>query len=303
MSSQPVSKSDATQGPISTGSHFASLPITRRLTLAYANSLIIAILVVIACLAGLLCGPTLYPEEEMLLVKQPTDLFTLFVGLPLLLGSMWLAQRGQLLGLLCWPGVLLYLLYVYLSYAIGVPFSVFFLNYVFLVALTAYTLIGLVASIDAPAVRRRLSGFVPERLAGGILAGMSVLFTLMNLSAIVAALTSQTTDYLLDLPVWIVDTAIVAPAWLVGGILLWQRKSLGYVAGAGLLLLGSLMFVGVIVALVFPVFYSAPSVDVTGILFILIAGLVCFIPLALYARGIVRSGRGMLSALHAGPDA
>jgi hypothetical protein len=239
-----------------------------------------------------LYGTTLYPTEELLLAQLPTDLFTIVVGLPLLLGSMWLARRGRLLGLLCWPGVLLYVLYIYISYAIGVPFGVLFPAYVLLVALSAYTLIGLVASIDGAAVCQRLAGRVPERVAGGILASLAILFTLMNLSEIVAALTSPAPDYALKFPVWIADSAVVAPGWLIGGLLLWQRKALGYVAGAGLLLLGSMLFVGVILLMVFPALYTASPVDVTGIVFILVVGLICFVPLALFGRGIAKSERG-----------
>jgi hypothetical protein len=279
-----------------TGSQSASLPVTRSLTPAYASSLIIALLVAIASVAGLLYGTNFYPTEEMLLLKLPTDLFTLVVGLPILLGSMWLARRGKLLGLLCWPGALLYVLYIYVAYAIGVPFNVLFLAYVVLVPLSAYTIICLVASIDAAAVRQRLAGAVPERTAGGILAGLAILFTLMNLTDIVAALTSPTPDYLLEFPVWIADFAVGAPAWLVGGLLLWQRQALGYVAGAGLLLLGSMLFVGVIFALAFPAFSTASPVDVTAIVFILVMGLICFVPFALFVRGAVKSGRSSSAA-------
>ena len=267
------------------------LQVTRSLTLAYASSLLIALLAAIASIAGLLYGTSLYPTDEMLLLKQPTDLFTLVVGLPLLLGSVWLARRGRLLGLLFWPGMLLYVLYIYVSYAIGVPFGVLFLVYVALVALSAYTTIGVVASIDGAAVRQRLAGAVPARAAGGILVVLAVLFTLMNVSEIVTALPNPTSDDLLTLPVWIADSAVLAPAWLIGGLLLWQRRALGYVAGAGLLLLGSLLFLGVIVTLVFPAFYDATPVDGASVVFILIMGLICFIPLALYVRGIVKSGR------------
>ncbi len=267
----------------------AALPVTRSLTLAYASSLVIALLVAIVSIAGLLYGTTLYPTEEMLLLKLPTDLFTLVIGLPLLFGSMWLARRGRLLGLLCWPGVLLYVLYIYVSYAIGVPFSILFLAYVLLVPLSAYTLIGLVASIDANAVRQQLAGAVPERVAGGILFGLAILFSLMNLANVFAALANPAPGHLLDFPVWFADFAVVAPAWLIGGLLLWQRKALGYVAGAGLLLLGCMMFVGVIFALVFPALYTASPVDVAGIVFVLVVGLICFVPLAPFARGIVKS--------------
>jgi hypothetical protein len=291
MPTHPVANGGSSIATGTTSTQSTGLPVTRSLTLAYASSLLIALLMAITSTAGLLYGTTLYPTEEMLLLKLPTDLFTLVVGLPLLLTSMWLARRGNLLGLLCWPGVLLYVLYIYVAYAIGVPFDVLFLAYVALVALSAYTLIGLVASIDAAAVGQQLTGAVPARIAGGILAGLAILFTLINLSEILAALTSPAPDYLLTFPVWIADCTVAAPAWLVGGLLLWQRKGLGYVAGTGLLLLGSMLFVGVILTLAFPLFYTASPIDVPAIVFILAMGLVCFVPLALLVRGIVKSER------------
>lgn len=291
MSTHPVSDSGLPNASGSTSSQPTDFPVTRNLRLAFASSLIIALLVATASVAGLVYGTTLYPTEEMLLLKVPTDLFTLVVGLPILLGSMSLARRGELLALLCWPGVLLYVLYIYVSYAIGVPLNVLFLAYVVLVALSAYTLIGLVASIDAAAVRQRLAGAVPARTCGGILVALSILFSLMNLAEIVAALAGSEPDYVLALPVWIADFAVMAPAWLGGGLLLWQRKPLGYVAGARLLLLGCMLFVGVIFALVFPAFYDASPVDVPAIVFILVTGLICFVPFALFAGGIVKSGR------------
>lgn len=291
MSTRPVSNGGSIKAAGIAGSQSASLPVIRGLTLAYASSLIIALLMAIASVAGLLSGPNLYPTEEMQLLNLPTDLFTLVVGLPILLGSMWLARRNKLLGLLCWPGALLYVLYIYIAYAISVPFNILFLAYVTLVSLSAYTIIGLVASIDGAAVRQRLADAVPERIAGGILFALAILFSLMNLAQVVAALTSPTPDYLLAYPVWIADFAVVAPAWLVGGLLLWQCKALGYVAGAGLLLLGSMLFVGVIFALAFPAVYTDSPVDVTAMIFILVMGLICFVPFALFARGIVKSGR------------
>jgi hypothetical protein len=79
-------------------------------------------------------------------------------------------------------------------------------------------------------------------------------------------------------------------------MLLWQRKALGYVAGAGLLLLGCMMFVGPIFALIFPAFHNGSPVDVTAIVFMLVVGLICFIPFALFVRGVVRPDHGQFPA-------
>jgi hypothetical protein len=275
--------------PIGASPPSTNLPVARNLTPAFVSSLIIAILAVMASVAGLLNGKTLYPNEEMYVLKVPTDLFTLCVGVPILLGAMWLARRGALIGLLCWPGVLLYMLYIYVSYAIGVPFNAVLLLYVPLVALSAYTIIGLVVSIDSTAVHHQLVGSVPSRAVGLILAVLAVLFSLMNLSQIITALSGPAPDQPLELPVWFADCVVVAPTWLIGGWLLWRDKALGFVAGAGLLLLGSFLFVGAIFVLAFPTFYDGSPLDVAGIIFMLVAGMICFGPFAMFARGIGKS--------------
>ena len=64
---------------------------------------------------------------------------------------------------------------------------------------------------------------------------------------------------------------------------------MGYVAGVDLLLLGSLLFIGLIPVIVFTALYTASPIDVGGIVEMLVMGLVCFIPFGLYVRGIVRS--------------
>lgn len=265
--------------------HNASLPIKRDLTLAYALSLVVALIMTVASVIGFLYRTVIYPTDELLLSKISLDVFNLVVGLPILLGSMWLARRGKLIGLLCWPGALFYVLYIYVSYLIGVPFNALFLPYIALVTLSAYTLIGLVASIDGEAVRQRLTGVVPARTAGGILAGLTILFIVRQIAVTVTALISQTpVDPIMELPLWIADLTL-SPAWLVGGFLLWRREALGYVAGAGLLLLYSLLFIGLITVMVFQGLFFASPIDVAGIVVMLVMGLICFIPFALFVRG------------------
>jgi hypothetical protein len=267
----------------------ASLPVTRDLALAYALSLVIALIMTIAAVVGLLYQTRIYPADETLYSWVATDVLNLIVGLPLLLGSMWLARRGKLIGLLCWPGALLYVLYINTTHAIGAPFGVLFLPYLILVALSAYTTIGLVASIDGESVRRRLTGAVPERLAGGILAGLAILWGLNAIGQIVTALTGQTPVGAPEISHWIADLTTLCPAWVIGGLLLWRRQALGYVAGAGSLLLGSILFIGIIPVIVIQALYTASPIDVGGIAMMLVMGLVCFIPFWLFARGIVRS--------------
>ena len=273
-----------------TGAQSASLPITRDLTLAYALSFAIALLVAVAAVGGLLFRDSVYPTEDLILSFLPVDVFHLGVGLPVLLGSMWLARRGQLTGLLCWPGALLYVLYSYVTNLIGVPFGVLFLPYLLLVTLSAYTTIALVASIDGEALRQRLAGGVPVRSAGVVLVVLTSLFIVNAVAEIVTALASQRPVGALDLMLWIADLTTIAPVCLVGGILLLQRKALGYVGGTGLLLAYSMLFIGLLPVMLFPALYNASPIDGAGIVMMLVAGLICLILFARFVRGAMSEG-------------
>jgi hypothetical protein len=63
-----------------------------------------------------------------------------------------------------------------------------------------------------------------------------------------------------------------------------------------------MMFAGPIFALIFPALYTASPVDVTGIVLMLVAGLICFVPFALFARGVGRSESDPSPAYYAEPE-
>jgi hypothetical protein len=71
------------------------LPITRDLTLAYVFSLVIALLMAAACVISLLYQNDIYSTDAVLQSSVPTEVFNLVVGLPLLLGSIYLHQYGK----------------------------------------------------------------------------------------------------------------------------------------------------------------------------------------------------------------
>jgi len=264
------------------------LPTSGHLGLITALSLVIAMFMTAASVGGLVYRSALYPTEELLQSSVPTDVVNLLFGLPMLLGSMWLARRGKLIGLLLWPGALFFVLYTYTVYVLAVPLNAAFLLHLTLVTLSLYAILALAASIDGEAVRQRLAGAVPERLAGGILAALGALFFLRALAALVGAVTSRTPMAETDLALNAVDY-LVAPALVIGGVLLWHRKAFGYVAGLGLLFQASMLFIGLIVVLILQPFLTAAEFALVDVVVVFVLGLICFVPFALFARGVVSS--------------
>jgi hypothetical protein len=103
---------------------------------------------------------------------------------------------------------------------------------------------------------------------------------------IATALTNQTPVAATELPVLIADF-LLAPASVIGGVLLWRRNPLGYVAGAGLLFQSSMLFIGLIMFLLLqPLLANAPFA-LADVITVFIMGLICFIPFGLFTRGVV----------------
>ena len=263
-----------------------TLPVTHDLRLVTLSSLLVAALTAVGSFAGLLATDTVYPTAAVAHAFLPNDAVTLLLGLPILLLALWQARRGSLLGLLVWPGALLYGLYNYVIYLFGAPQTIFYPLYLLIVTLSLYTLIALVAAMDAPVIKEQLHGRVPTRLAGGALTGLGVLFALRALGVLVAAWLNRTALPAPELGLTVADT-LLAAAWVLGGLLLWRQMPLGYVSGAGLLFSGSMLFIGLAVLLVLQPLLSGVPLPVVDIAVVLLLGLILFIPCGLFMRGVL----------------
>jgi hypothetical protein len=264
------------------------LPLKANITPIYVFSVLIAILMTVASLAGLLYRVDIYPTEELVQTFVPNDVVNLFMGLPILLGSLYLTRRGTLIGLLCWTGALFFVFYNYTAYVFAVPLNWVFILHLVLVMLSVYTLIGLFASMDCNIIQQRLVGRVPEKFAGGVLAGLGLLFLLRVIGVLIGSLSNGERLTETELAVNIADF-LTTPAWVIGGILLWRRKASGYLAGLGLLFQGSMLFIALIAFLLLQPVLTAAPLALTDIIVIFVMGSICFIPFALFARGAGRS--------------
>lgn len=267
----------------------SQLPITRNLNLTYALSLVITLLLAGLSLGGLLYQSRLYPTGEMRQSFVANDVVNLLIGLPILLGSMWLTRRGQLVGLLLWPGALLYVLYNYIAYVFGIPFGLFSWGYLALAGLSAYAIYEILKGLEGQSVQERLSGVVPVKISGWILIVFGVAFLFRAVGVIAQASLDGTRLPASEIGVLIADLVLSMPM-VVGGAWLLRRMPLGYVSGLGLLFAASMLFIGLIVFLLLqPVLTVAPFSPV-DVIVVFIMGLVCFIPFVLFLRAVVSKG-------------
>jgi len=264
----------------------SSLPIRDDLVIAHILSLSVALLMTVVSLFSLLFPSVIYPADDLRQAFLANDVVNFIIGFPILLVAIWLTRRGKLIGLLCWPGALLYTFYNYIAYVFGMPFGWMTLAFILLVLLSAYNIFVLVKGIEWDSVKAKLAGQVPEKFSGGALALFGIAFFSLAVGVITGTNTDQGTVSMPDVGVAIADM-ILSVLLLIGGILLFLRKPLGYASGMGLLFTASTLFIGVIlVVLLQPVLTEAPFVmeDV-----IVLSGmtLICFIPTGLFMRGVL----------------
>jgi len=265
-----------------------NLPIKGNLIPLFASSLVIAVLTAAASVLGLVYRDLFYPTEALVQAFFPNDIVNLFIGLPILLGSLWIAWRGKLLGLLFWPGALFFGFYNNIAYTFALPFNWGFLLQLALAVLNTYTLVALVARIDGEVVKERLEGLVHERLSGGIIIGFGLAFLLRVLVVVVSALLSGGALTEIEMAPNVSDT-FISPALVIAGIALWKRQPLGYIGGLGLLFQASMLFVGLIAFMVLqPLLTSAPFALI-DVVVVAVMGLVCFVPFGLFTRGVLKA--------------
>jgi hypothetical protein len=266
------------------------LPITRDLKPAYTLSLSVVLLMAALSLGGLTYPSAVYPGDAYRNAYLTNDLVNLLLGVPILLVCMWLTWRGKRIGLLCWPGALLYTFYNYLVYLIGMPLSTLTLAFGTLVFLSGYGVFDLLSRVDRNAVQAGVSGRVPERLSGGLLIFFGVAFFGLATGVLAGAGTDQAALTMPDLGLAIADM-ILSALLAAGGVLLFRHKPLGYASGLGLFFATSALFVGLmLIVVVQPVLTGVPF-SPGDLIVLAVMGLVCFIPTGLYARGVLLAGQ------------
>jgi hypothetical protein len=212
-------------------------------------------------------GEGLYRNDSLFVggLFRGTDAITLFMGLPLLLVGYLFHRRGSLRGSIFMIGMLMYFLYVGVTYTFSALFNSLFLVYTALFSAGLFATIIALTTFDTQELAARAASGMPRR---GIAIFMFVagLGTLMLwLSELIGPLLTGTAPANLGPYTTMFthgfDSAVITPATVITGVYLLKQKPLGYLLAAPLLILCSIIGVTVIaqtisqsmVGIVFPV--------------------------------------------------
>ena len=251
----------------------------------------IAVLVAIAAGSGFFIEGIYRDTPYFTAQAVGQDFITLAVALPALIIGAILAARGSRRAHLVWLGILVYLVYSYVIYALAVRFNPLFLVYVALLGFSLYALIGGLATTDFAGIKARFSQATPVRAVSIFLAVLATLFYFMWLSETIPALLagevpqSVTDNGTSTNAVHVLDMAWILPAMLLSAVLLWRRLALGYALAGALLTFGALIVLAVMAMIVSMSLYGLGVAIGQAVVFAVVAVIILGM-LVWYLRGL-----------------
>lgn len=256
------------------------------LLIIYVSSLILAAVMAGVSLFGLLLPSITYPSQELVETFIPNDVVNLFIGLPVLLFSLWLAFRGALLGLLLWPGALFFIVYSFLIYIFSIPPNMVFFGYLILVMGSIYSIVVLLPKMDAESIYGKLESFVPAKTSGIIITFFGCLFAIRAIGILIGPAFGGMTLAVTEIGLNISDL-IITPVWITGGVLLIKRKKMGYLVGLGILYQATMLMIGLLAYMGLYSLMTDQPFDLTDFIIVLVLSLIFVIPFALFVRGAI----------------
>jgi hypothetical protein len=171
------------------------------------------------------------------------DLVTLVVAAPLLVIGILSARRGSARGTAVWLGMIGYAIYNYAFYVFGPNFNDAFLLHILVFTLAIYAFgIGL-SKLDVRGLGERLRNDRWARWIGGLLVvvglGQGGLWVFLALRYV------ATGELLNDIPVggqhlvFALDLALMMPALVISGVLLFRRRAVGFLFATAASVLGA----------------------------------------------------------------
>ena len=206
-----------------------------RLTTAWVLSAVVLAVMVLTSAIGLLAA-NLYPEDTWAVAAlRGNDLVTLALVAPALAIAMVLSRRRPTsASVLVWLGLLFYGAYNYAYYAFGTAFNDVFLLHVVAFSASTAGLVLLASSIDADVAASGVGGGTRARVVAGFttVVGLALLGAWGTIS-VRFAVTGDLPENVMPPSavhlVYALDMGVLAPAFLIAGVMLWRRMPWGSV--------------------------------------------------------------------------
>lgn len=170
------------------------------------------------------------------------DVITLLIAIPILIISLFVYQRGSLKGGLFLAGAFGYFLYNYTSMGFGAAYNNVFLAYIIIFAASLYGFILSLLSFDLTTFPARFGEKLPRNgigiflIVSGVILGL-IWLGLSIIPALIANKAPLEAYYYTTFTTGIVDVGLVAPAFIVAGVLVRRGTPFGYLLASTMLIL------------------------------------------------------------------
>ena len=187
-------------------------------------------------------GKGLYKNESLSMAVQAKsqDVVTLFLGIPLLLISFFVARKNSLRGRLLLTGTLGYFLYTYAVYTFVAMYNSFFLVFVGIMSASFFAFILMLMSFDLEEIKSAFNDKLPAKFIGGFLLLIGAAVVLMWLGRVGPPLINGTVpaglEHYTTLVIQGMDLGILIPAQIIAGVLLIKREPFGYLLSSILII-------------------------------------------------------------------
>lgn len=183
------------------------------------------------------------------------DATALFLGVPWLVISIFLYQRGSVSGHLLLTGILGYYLYLYASMALGAAYNRLFLLYIAIFSASLFAFILAFSSVNIDWIASQIPAGLPRRglAAFMFLAGFVTLIVWGGplISALMKGTAPERMDSYTTMVTYALDLAIITPATILCAVLVLQGNPQGYVIASPLLTLIFLLTPQIILSTIF----------------------------------------------------
>lgn len=173
--------------------------------------------------------------------NRGNDVVTPVLGIPLLVYALLRYRQGSLRGGLLLLGTLVYFLYLYGSYALGIAFNPLCLVYIALFSASLFAFVLLFTAIDPQFLADHLAADLPRRGIAIFLFASAVATLVIWLQPLLTALSQNKAPPLLGSYTTtitdVLDLGIITPSLFIAGVGILRRNPLGYLIAFSLLVL------------------------------------------------------------------
>lgn len=189
-------------------------------------------------------GEGLYKNDSVSMAYQGIgqDVATVLMGIPLLLISLSISNKGLMKGKLLLTGTIGYFLYTYTSYSFLSMYNPMFLIYVIIMSTSFFAFILMMMSFDMKRIGSYFDNKLPVKAIGGFLLFLSIAVALMWLKRILPSIFGGGNgipigiEHYTTLPIQALDLGIVLPTAVLSAVLLMKKRAFGYLLSSILMI-------------------------------------------------------------------